>query len=91
MFCFSDFEILSAVISDQLKILKLFLEGREDKNPIDDNGDILCIKNLNPIDDNGNTLLSEASSLGYLDVAEYYIKNGYKASSKVYFLLFNPE
>ena len=45
--------------------------------------DILGIENLNPIDDNDNTPLSEASYEGHLDVAEYYIENGYKASSKV--------
>ena len=53
--------------------------------------DILGIENLNPIDDNGNTPLYWASIHGRLDVAKYYIKNGYKASSKVSFLLFNPE
>ena len=45
--------------------------------------DILGIENLNPIDDNDNTPLSEASIFGQLGVAEYYIKNKYKASSKV--------
>ena len=53
--------------------------------------DILGIENLNPIDDNGNTPLSWASKQGHLDVAKYHIENGYKASSKVSFLLFNPE
>ena len=45
--------------------------------------DILGIEKLNPIDDNGNTPLSWASKQGHLDVAKYYIENGYKASSKV--------
>ena len=45
--------------------------------------DILGIENLNPIDDNGNTPLSWASKQGHLDVAKYYIENGYKASSKI--------
>ena len=45
--------------------------------------DILGIENLNPIDDNGFTPLYWASLKGHLDVAKYYIKNGYKASSKI--------
>ena len=53
--------------------------------------DILGIENLNPIDDNGNTPLSLVSYFGQLGVAEYYIENGYKATSKVSFLLFNLE
>ena len=103
MFGFLDFYILVAVESDQLEILKLLLEGRKDKNPVNKTNkltvlhvaageghldiikgykDILGIENLNPSTDNGNTPLSWASQRGHLDVAKYYIKNGYKASSK---------
>ena len=53
--------------------------------------DVLQFSNINPKNNNGITPLYWASFYGNLDVAEYYIKNGYKASSKVSFLLFNPE
>ena len=108
MFCFSDFEILAAVESDQLEILKLFLKTRVDKNPVidvnPDNGDeesvlliaaalghlniivyyedVLQFSNINPKNNNGNTPLSNAA-YGHLDIAKYYIENGYKASSKI--------
>ena len=60
-----------------------FAAGVGHLNIIKGYNDILGIKNLNPIDNNNNTPLSWASRQGHLDVAEYYIKNGYKASSKV--------
>ena len=45
--------------------------------------DVLQFSNINPENNNGKTPLSVASFEGHLHVAEYYIKNGYKASSKV--------
>ena len=103
----SDNEILPAVESGNLDILKLFLEAREDKNPVisiingGDEGsvlivaaafghlniivyykDVLQFSNINPENNNGKTPLSVASFEGHLHVAEYYIKNGYKASGK---------
>jgi ankyrin repeat protein len=90
-----------------LDILKLFLEAREDKNPVisiidGDEGsvllvaaafghlniivyykDVLQFSNINPKNNIGKTPLSVASFEGHLHVAEYYIKNGYKASGKV--------
>ena len=108
LFCFADFEILAAVKSGSLEILKLFLEAREDKNPVisiingGDEGsvlivaaafghlniivyykDVLQFSNINPKNNIGKTPLSVASFEGHLHVAEYYIKNGYKASGKV--------
>ena len=90
-----------------MDILNLFLEAREDKNPVISifNGvegsvldfaagfghlniivyykDVLQFSNINPKNNNGNTPLSYAATQGHLDVAEYYIENGYKASSKI--------
>ena len=95
-----------------MDILKLFLEAREDKNPLisifnGDEGsvldfaagfghlniivyykDVLQFSNINPKNNNGITPLNLsalywASFNGHFDVAEYYIKNGYKASSKI--------
>ena len=91
-----------------MEILKLFLEAREDKNPVvdirsdGDEGsvlhvaaafghlniivyykDVLQFSDINPKNNNGQTPLSYAISQGHQNVAEYYIKNGYKASSKV--------
>ena len=105
---FSDDEILSAVESGQLNILKLFLEARADKNLVIDIGsdvskftvlevaaslghlniivyykDVLQFSDINPKNNNGQTPLYYAILQGHLNVAEYYIKNGYKASSKV--------
>ena len=90
-----------------MDILKLFLEAREDKNPvisINDGGDegsvllnaaafghlniivyykdVLQFSNINPENNNGKTPLSEALLQGHLHIAEYYMENGYKASSK---------
>ena len=45
--------------------------------------DVLQFSNINPENNNGNTPLYWASFNGHFDVAEYYIKNGYKASSKI--------
>ena len=45
--------------------------------------DVLQFSNINPKNNNGITPLYLASFNGHFDVAEYYIKNGYKASSKV--------
>ena len=58
--------------------------------------DVLQFSNINPKNNNGITPLNLsalywASFNGNIDVVEYYIENGYKASSKVSFLLFNPE
>ena len=108
MFCFADFEILAAVKSGSLEILKLFLEAREDKNPVisiingGDEGsvlivaaafghlniivyykDVLQFSDINPKNNNGQTPLYYAVLRGQLNVTEYYIKNGYKASSTV--------
>ena len=107
-FCFADLEILAAVKSGNLDFLKLFLEAREDKNPVisiidgGDEGsvllvaaalghlniivyykDVLQFSDINPKNNNGQTPLYYAILQGHLNVAEYYIKNGYKASSKV--------
>ena len=106
--CFADFEILPAVQSGNLDILKLFLESIKDKNPVisiingGDEGsvlivaaffghlniivyykDVLQFSDINPKNNNGQTPLYYAVSRGHLNVTEYYIKNGYKASSKV--------
>ena len=106
--CFADFEILPAVQSGNLDILKLFVEAREDKNPVidirsdGDEGsvlhvaaafghlniivyykDVLQFSDINPKNNNGQTPLSYAVLGGQLNVTEYYIKNGYKASSTV--------
>ena len=43
--------------------------------------DVLQFSNINPKNNNGFTPLYWASFNGHFDVAEYYIKNGYKASS----------
>ena len=90
-----------------MDILKLFLEAREDKNPVisiidGTEGSVLLIaasfghlniivyykdvlqfSNINPKNNNGQTPLSYAILQGHVDVAKYYIKNGYKASGKV--------
>ena len=90
-----------------MDILKLFLEAREDKNPVisiidgDERSvlliaaafghlniivyykDVLQFSNINLENNIGKTPLSVASFEGHFNVAEYYIKNGYKASSKV--------
>ena len=110
MFCFfPDVEILKAVQSGNLDILKLLLEAREDKNPVisikpdGEEGsvlitaaafghlniivyykDILQFTDINPKSNYGFTPLFYASLQGHLDVVDYYEKNGYKASSKIY-------
>ena len=125
-FIFSDFEIQSAVTSNHLEILKLFLKARGDKtrlyygntygyggyNKEDENPvivvypdgskfsilhvaayygslnittyykDVLGFSDINPKDNNGNTPLSWASYFGHLEIAKYYINNGYKASGE---------
>ena len=45
--------------------------------------DVLQFSNINPKSNNGITPLYLASLYSHFDIAEYYIKNGYKASSKV--------
>ena len=108
LFCFSDFEILPAVQSGNLDILRLLLEARADKNLVINIGsdgskftvlgvaassghlniivyykDVLQFSDINPKNNNGQTPLYYAVLRGHLNVTEYYIKNGYKASSKV--------
>ena len=63
LFCFSDSDILAAVQSDQLEILKLFLEAREDKNPVID---------VNPDDGEEGSVLLIAATLGHLNIIVYY-------------------
>ena len=48
--------------------------------------DVLKFIDINPKNNIGKTPLSVASFEGHLHVAEYYIENGYKASSKVFTL-----
>ena len=45
---------------------------------------VLGVSDINPKDKNGYTPLSRASYLGHLEIAKYYIENGYIPSSKVY-------
>ena len=45
--------------------------------------DIIGIENLNPIDDNNKTPLFAASYFGHFHVVQFYMENGYKASSKI--------
>ena len=45
--------------------------------------DILSFSDINPKDNKGNTPLFWATREDHLDVVEYYIINGYHASSKV--------
>ena len=45
--------------------------------------DVLQFSNINPKSNNGITPLYLASFNRHFDVAEYYFKNGYKASSKI--------
>ena len=45
--------------------------------------DVLGFSDINPKDNKGNTPLFFATKRGHLDVVEYYIINGYHASSKV--------
>ena len=62
LFCFSDFEIRAAVRSDQLEILKLFLKGREDKNPV--------IESYQH-----QTVMMVASQAGSITITNFYIAN----------------
>ena len=45
---------------------------------------VLGVSNINPKDKYGNTPLARASYLGHLEIAKYYIENGYIPSGKVY-------
>ena len=45
--------------------------------------DVLGFSDINPKDNKGKTPLYWATKRGHLDVVEYYIINGYHASSKV--------
>ena len=44
--------------------------------------DNLTFSNLNPVDNKGNTPLKWAVDQGEIKVLEYYLNNGYSASSK---------
>ena len=45
--------------------------------------DVLGFSDINPKDNKGNTPLSQAIGQRQIDVVKFYIKNGYKASSKI--------
>ena len=45
---------------------------------------VLGVSDINPKDKYGRTPLSRASYLGHLEIAKYYIENGYIPSGKVY-------
>ena len=57
----SDDEILPAVESGNLDILKLFLEAREDKNPV-----------ISIIDGDEKSVLLIAAAFGHLNIIVYY-------------------
>ena len=60
--CFADFEILPAVQSGNLDILKLFLESIKDKNPV--------ISIINGGDE--GSVLIVAAFFGHLNIIVYY-------------------
>ena len=74
---FSDFEILSAVTSDHLEILKLFLKARGDKKLLyygNNNGYNEKDKNLVLVNPDGSkwSILHVAAYYGHLNITIYY-------------------
>ena len=63
LFCFSDSDILAAVQSDQLEILKLFLKTRVVKNPV-----------IYELHGSKLTVMMVASQFSY-NITNFYIAN----------------